>query len=170
MGAVYRAIRDDRVFDKQVAVKVLHVGRETPEALARFRQERQILANLEHPNIARLIDGGDTDTGQPYIVLEYVEGEPISTYCTGVNLPRESRLVLFLRVCEAVEYAHRHLVVHRDLKPANILVTANGEPKLLDFGIAKLLDPAADRTATMFQALTPQYASPEQVRGVPFRL
>ena len=165
MGAVYRAVRDDSVFDKQVAIKVLHVGLESTEALARFRQERQILANLEHPNIARLIDGGDTADGRPYIVLEYVDGEPISKYCARHKLSPEAQLELFLHVCEAVEYAHRNLVVHRDLKPANILVTADGKVKLLDFGIAKLLDPALDRTATMFQALTPQYASPEQVRG-----
>jgi tetratricopeptide (TPR) repeat protein len=165
MGAVYRAARDDQSFDKQVAVKFLAVGTETPEALLRFRQERQILANLEHPNIARLIDGGDTEDGRPYIVLEYVQGEPITTYCRRRNLPPRARLDLFLRVCAAVEYAHRSLVIHRDLKPGNILVTGDGEPKLLDFGIAKLLNPAGDGTATMFQAMTPQYASPEQVTG-----
>jgi hypothetical protein len=165
MGAVYRAVRDDRAFDKQVAIKVLHIGMETPESLARFRLERQILAKLEHPNIARLIDGGDTEDGQPYIVLEYVDGEPISRYCVRRNLTAEARLELFLKVCAAVEYAHRSLIVHRDLKPGNILVTPDGQPKLLDFGIAKLIDPELDRTATMFQAMTPEYASPEQVRG-----
>jgi tetratricopeptide (TPR) repeat protein/tRNA A-37 threonylcarbamoyl transferase component Bud32 len=165
MGAVYRAVRDDQAYEKQVAIKVLQIGRETAEGVARFRQERQILANLDHPNIARLIDGGDTSDGQPYIVLEYVDGEPISRYCSRHDLPPEARLALFLRVCEAVEYAHRSLVVHRDLKPGNILVTPDGSPKLLDFGIAKLLDPALDYTATMVQAMTPQYASPEQLRG-----
>src|SRR5262249_43409842 len=165
MGAVYRATRDDKSFEKQVAVKILRVGTETPEALVRFRQERQILASLEHPNIARLIDGGDTADGQPYIVLEYVDGEPITEYCVRRNLPPRARLDLFLRVCTAVEYAHRSLIIHRDLKPGNILVTADGEPKLLDFGIAKLLNPAGDGTATMFQAMTPQYASPEQITG-----
>jgi hypothetical protein len=165
MGAVYRAVRDDGAFDKEVAIKVLHLGMETPAAVERFRQERQILAGLEHPNIARLVDGGETPTGLPYIVLEYVEGEPITEYCARQNLSREQRLRLFLRVCEAVEYAHRNLIVHRDLKPGNILAMPDGTPKLLDFGIAKLLDTEAQRTITMYQALTPDYASPEQVRG-----
>jgi eukaryotic-like serine/threonine-protein kinase len=165
MGAVYLAVRDDQVFDKQVAIKVLHLGMETPATLERFRQERQILAGLEHPNIARLIDGGETPTGLSYIVLEYVEGEPITQYCDGRNLSREERLRLFLRVCAAVEHAHHNLVVHRDLKPGNILVTADGASKLLDFGIAKLLDSEGQRTITIVQAMTPDYASPEQVHG-----
>ncbi len=165
MGVVYKAIRDNRAFEKAVAVKVLHLGLETPAMLERFRQERQILAGLEHPNIARLIDGGTTSAGLPYIVLEYVEGVPLTQYCEREKLPREQRLHLFLKVCDAVEYAHRKLVVHRDLKPVNILVTADGTPKLLDFGIAKLLDNSSEQTATLLQALTPDYASPEQLRG-----
>ena len=164
MGAVYRAVRDDGAFDKVVAIKVLHLGMETPSAMDSFRRERKILAGLEHPHIARLLDGGEAG-GLPYIVLEYVEGEPITEYFAGRDISQEDRLRLFLRVCEAVEYAHRNLVVHRDLKPANILVTADGTPKLLDFGIARLLDADAGRTATIFQAMTPAYASPEQVRG-----
>jgi eukaryotic-like serine/threonine-protein kinase len=167
MGAVYRALRDDQTFEMQVAIKVLHLGMETSAGLQRFRQERQILAGLEHPNIARLIDGGETASGVPYIVIEYVEGQPITHHCASRNLSRTLRLRLFLRVCEAVEYAHRHLIVHRDLKPANILVTAEGQPKLLDFGIAKLLDANTSRTQTGLIALTPDYASPEQVRGLP---
>ena len=165
MGTVFSAVRDDLVFDKQVALKVLHLGMDSPASLDRFRQERQILATLEHPYIARLIDGGETASGLPYIVLEYVEGLPITEYCTHRQLNRDQRLALFLKVCEAVEYAHRNLIVHRDLKPANILVTEDGTPKLLDFGIAKLIDNNTQRTMTMFQALTPDYASPEQVRG-----
>ncbi len=166
MGAVFKAIRDDQVYQKQVAIKVIHVGLESPEVLQRFRQERQILAALEHPNITRLLDGGETDEGLPYIVLEYLEGEPITTYCQSRKLSSEARLRLFLQVCGAVQYAHRNLIVHRDLKPANILVTRDGTPKLLDFGIARLLDTNAARTVTAFQALTPDYASPEQVRGL----
>ncbi len=165
MGTVFSAERDDLTFDKQVALKVLHLGMDSPASLDRFRQERQILASLEHPYIARLIDGGETAAGLPYIVLEQVDGIPITEYCTRHELSRESRLTLFLKVCEAVEYAHRNLIVHRDLKPANILVTVDGTPKLLDFGIAKLIDANAQRTMTVFQALTPDYASPEQVRG-----
>jgi hypothetical protein len=164
MGDVYEAVRDDD-FHKRVALKIVRYGLNSEYANRRFQQERQVLAGLEHPNIARLLDGGEAQWGEPYLVLEYVEGVPIDRFCDGK--PRATVLRLFLKVCDAVEYAHRNLVVHRDLKPANILVTADGEPKLLDFGIAKLIDAGADVTQTGFSALTPQYASPEQVRGEP---
>jgi hypothetical protein len=167
MGAVYQAVRDDRAFDKQVAIKVLQLGFDSAPARERFRQERSILAGLEHPNIAQLLDGGETETGVSYIVMEYVDGEPIVDYCVRRKLPRAARLHLFLQVCSAVHLAHQKLVVHRDLKPGNILVTREGVPKLLDFGIAKLLEPSALQTMTGFLALTPQYASPEQIRGEP---
>jgi len=171
MGSVYLAERDDDQYRKQVAIKVVKRGMDTEEVLRRFRHERQILAGLEHPYIARLIDGGTTPDGRPFFVMEKVEGEPINVYCTSHKLDVEARLRLFLRVCEAVSHAHGALVVHRDLKPGNILVTAEGVPKLLDFGVAKLLDPESDPglTATSHGggALTPEYASPEQVRGLP---
>ncbi len=163
MGAVYKGIRDDNVFDRQVAIKVLQL--DTPASRERFRQERQILASLEHPNIAQLLDAGESETGPSYIVLEFVDGENIIAHCESHKLDQEQRLRLFLQVCAAVQFAHQHLVVHRDLKPFNIFVTKEGVPKLLDFGIAKLLDPTGDRTLTNFYALTPKYASPEQVRG-----
>ncbi len=162
MGEVYEAVRDDD-FHMRVAIKIVRYGLESDFANRRFQQERQLLAGLEHPNIARLLDGGEAEMGRPYLVLEYVEGLPINRYCEG--MPRDAVLRLFLKVCEAVEFAHRNLVIHRDLKPANILVTAAGEPKLLDFGIARLLNSVGDATQTGFSALTPQYASPEQVRG-----
>jgi tetratricopeptide (TPR) repeat protein/tRNA A-37 threonylcarbamoyl transferase component Bud32 len=165
MGAVYRAVRDDGVYTKEVAVKVLQLGLDSDHARERFRQERQILAGLEHPSIARLIDGGESESGLPYLVLEFVDGQDILAYCVERRLGTEARLRLFVQVCAAVHHAHQALVVHRDLKPANILVTEAGEVKLLDFGIAKLLDPDVARTATALVALTPQYASPEQVRG-----
>ena len=165
MGAVYSALRDDQAFEKQVAIKVLHHSLDTPAARARFAQERRILASLDHPHIARLIDGGETPAGLSFIVLEYVDGLDILEYATRHQLSREARLRLFLRVCQAVQFAHQNLVVHRDLKPGNILIARDGTPKLLDFGISKLLDPDALQTATALQALTPQYASPEQVRG-----
>jgi tRNA A-37 threonylcarbamoyl transferase component Bud32/tetratricopeptide (TPR) repeat protein len=164
MGAVYEGVRVDD-FQKRVALKVIKQGLDSAYARVRFQQERQVLASLEHPNIARLLDGGETADGSPYLVLEFVEGEPITHYCERVQATREQRLRLFLEVCEAVGYAHRNLIVHRDIKPANILVTPDGQPKLLDFGIAKLIDANLDQTATMVQALTPSYASPEQVRG-----
>lgn len=170
MGAVYLATRADDQYRKQVAIKVVKRGMDSDEVLGRFRHERQILAGLEHPHIARLIDGGTTPDGRPYFVMERVQGQPIDAYCREHNLGVESRLRLFLRVCEAVSYAHRALVVHRDLKPGNILVNAEGVPKLLDFGVAKLLSPGADPglTSTGFRTgpLTPEYASPEQVRGL----
>jgi eukaryotic-like serine/threonine-protein kinase len=170
MGSVYRAARADEQYQKQVAIKIVKHGFDTPFALARFRAERQILANLEHPNIARLLDGGTTENGLPYVVMELVEGKPIDEYCNTHRLSVEERLRLFRTVCLAVQYAHQHLVVHRDLKPGNILVTADGTPKLLDFGIAKILDTGsfpggAEATVTFMRMLTPEYASPEQIRG-----
>jgi serine/threonine-protein kinase len=169
MGAVYLAERADAEYEKKVAVKLIKRGLDTDEIISRFRNERQILANLEHPNIARLLDGGATDDGLPFLVMEYVEGLPLTEFCEEKNLDLETRLKLFLEVCAAVQHAHRNLIVHRDLKPSNILVSEDKTPKLLDFGIAKLLTPTADfatgRTATNFNVMTPEYASPEQVRG-----
>jgi serine/threonine protein kinase len=170
MGAVYRGGRDDDEYRKQVAIKLVKRGMDTDSLLRRFRYERQILASLEHPHIARLLDGGTTDDGLPYLVMEYIGGQPITKYCDAISLTIPERLRLFLKVCEAVGYAHQNLVVHRDLKPGNILVTGDGAPKLLDFGIAKLLtaDPESDdtpNTATSVHLMTPDYASPEQVRG-----
>ncbi|MFN0112043.1 MAG: protein kinase domain-containing protein [Blastocatellia bacterium] len=170
MGAVYLAERADREFKQRVALKIIKRGMDTDEIIARFRHERQILAALDHPNIARLLDGGTTADGLPYFVMEHVEGEPLDGYCASHNLSLRERLELFRTVCGAVHYAHQNLVVHRDLKPANILVTAEGAPKLLDFGIAKVLNPAlmSDTlmpTATSARPMTPAYASPEQVRG-----
>jgi tetratricopeptide (TPR) repeat protein len=171
MGAVYLGIRDDDQYQKQVAIKLLKRGMDTDFMLNRFRQERQILANLEHPFIARLIDGGATEDGLPYFVMEYVDGVPITKYCEGKNLSIPERVRLFRLVCEAVQHAHQNLVVHRDIKPSNILTTREGIPKLLDFGIAKVLDPgvASEVTFTQreFRMLTPDYASPEQVKGLP---
>lgn len=169
MGAVYLAERDDAQYRKTVAVKLIKREMLTGDTLRRFHNERQILANLEHPNIAHLIDGGATDDGIPYLVMEYVEGLPMDEYCDSRRLSIEERLKLFRIVCSAVHFAHQHLVIHRDLKPSNILVDAQGVPKLLDFGIAKLLQPAQplqenDQTATGFHAMTPAYASPEQIR------
>jgi serine/threonine protein kinase len=172
MGTVYRAARDDDAFQKTVALKLVRGGAASTEyALRRFRQERQILARLQHANIATILDGGATEGGQPYLVMEHVDGRPITTYCDEQGLGTRDRLALFVQVCAAVQYAHQNLVVHRDIKPDNVLVTNDGAPKLLDFGIAKLLaagvDPDAAPTATMLPALTPQYASPEHVRGEP---
>ena len=141
MGEVYRARRVDAEYDKEVAIKLVPAGYQAEFVLQRLRTERQILATLEHPNIARLIDGGASAQGIPYLVMELVEGIPIDQYCAG--LPLEKRLDLFREACGAVSYAHQRLVVHRDLKPSNILVTADGHVKLLDFGIAKLLRPSA---------------------------
>lgn len=170
MGTVYRAERADDVYDKVVAVKVLRAGQSSPEAMMRFRAERRILADLEHPNIARLLDGGEHD-GVLYLAMEHVEGESIDTYAAQHALDLEARLRLVLAVCDAVRIAHQNLVVHRDLKPSNVLVTRDGRPKLLDFGIAKLLDPGAretDLAATVGSGpLTPAYASPEQLEGRP---
>ena len=165
MGIVYEAVRDDAEFHKRVAIKLVHLDIDDSAGIDRFRSERQILAELEHPNIARLLDGGTTDEGVPYLVMEYVDGEPIDRFVSQRKLSRTDRLTLFLRVCDAVQYAHRHLIVHRDLKPGNILVTADGVPKLLDFGIAKLLSSDPRPAATTIYALTPEFASPEQVLG-----
>ncbi|MEK6407385.1 MAG: serine/threonine-protein kinase [Acidobacteriota bacterium] len=170
MGVVYLAVRADDEYHRQVAIKLAWPGHESSQMLRRFRQERQILANLDHPNIARLLDGGSTEDGLPYVVMEYIAGAPITDYCDEHKLNVTERLTLFLTVCAAAAYAHRNLVIHRDLKPSNILVAANATPKLLDFGIAKLLTPddQADLTAltgTGLRMMTPDYASPEQVRG-----
>ncbi len=169
MGSVFLAERHDAEFRKTVAVKVVRFGLESEAGVRRFRTERQILANLEHPNIARLIDGGTTDEGLPYLVMEHVDGEPITTYCDRRLLKLPERLELFGTVCDAVQHAHRNLVVHRDLKAGNILVTDDGVPKLLDFGIAKLLEAEGGlaHTVTMTRVLTPDYASPEQLAGRP---
>ena len=168
MGTVYKAVREDE-FRMTVAIKLLHFDARAEAEQRRFRQERQILAELAHPHIARLIDGGATPQGVPYIVMEYVEGLPLTDYCQQQRLTLAEKLRLFRKICDAVQYAHQKLIVHRDIKPGNILVTAEGVPKLLDFGIAKLLapDPASGmaETATALQRMTPDYASPEQVRG-----
>ncbi len=169
MGDVYEAERDDDQFKQQVAIKIIKRGMDTEFVRERFLRERQILASLDHPHIARLFDGGATDDGRPYFVMEFVDGEPITTYCRRRGPSIEEKLKLFRDVCSAVQHAHQNLVVHRDLKPSNILVTADGTPKLLDFGIAKLLSPdpgeAVTRTETSVRLMTPEYASPEQVRG-----
>lgn len=171
MGAVYCGVRDDDQYRKQVAIKLVRRGMDTDSLLRRFRHERQILASLDHPHIARLLDGGTTDDGVPYLVMEHIEGEPITSYCERKTLSIPERLKLFLKVCAAVAYAHQNLVVHRDLKPGNVLVTDAGAPTLLDFGIAKLLSgehaDAAPKTITALHLMTPDYASPEQVRGLP---
>ena len=171
MGTVYLAVRADDHYRQQVAIKLVNRGMDTDVILRRFVMERQILADLEHPNIARLLDGGATDDGLPYFVMEYIEGQPITHYCDARRLSIAARLELFREVCAAVQYAHQHLVVHRDIKPGNIAVTAEGVPKLLDFGIAKLLSPnwateTDDATASMLVMMTPDYASPEQLRGL----
>ena len=165
MGRVFLAERADGEFEQRVAIKLINDG--TPGVLRRFIEERRILALLEHPGIARLVDGGLTSGGLPYIAMELVDGEPIDRYCDTHDLSVDQRLELFARVCEAVAYAHGRLVIHRDLKPSNILVTASGQVKLLDFGIAKMVTDVqvTSRTGTAFQALTPEYAAPEQVRG-----
>ena len=169
MGTVYLARREDEQYQRDVAVKILRSGLASSGAVHRFLAERQILARLEHPNIARLYDGGSTEDSRPYLVMELVEGLPVDEYCDRNRLTVEQRLDLFRRICAAVQYAHQNLLVHRDLKPANVLVTREGEPKLLDFGIAKRLaeetagDPDATRTG--LRMLTPSYASPEQVTG-----
>ena len=167
MGEVYRAMRADGQYDKQVAIKLVRGGFDTSFVLERFRHERQILASLDHPNIARLHDGGTTEDGIPYLVMELIEGTPIDQYCDAHDLDIPERLKLFNQVCAAVQYAHQRLVIHRDIKPGNILVTTEGIPKLLDFGIAKILDPLAGAETTMVRPMTPEYASPEQIRGEP---
>jgi eukaryotic-like serine/threonine-protein kinase len=170
MGAVYKAVRADEHFEKRVAIKLIKRGFDTDDIIKRFRHERQILAALDHPNITRLLDGGATEDGRPYLVMDFVEGSPLTKYCEKAQLSLNDRLKLFLEVCSAVTYAHQNLVVHRDIKPSNILVTGESVPKLLDFGIAKLIVPnnasqTLGKSAT--QMMTPEYASPEQVLGQP---
>jgi serine/threonine-protein kinase len=166
---VYLAERDDGQFAQRVALKVLRPGHDSEIDQGRFRAERQILASLSHPSIARLFDGGVTEEGLPYLVMELIEGEPIDVYCRSRAVPAESRIAMFMTVCDATQYAHRNLIVHRDLKPSNIMVTSDGQVKLLDFGLAKLLDAPGDHASgalTSRQWMTPEYAAPEQVRGV----
>lgn len=170
MGRVYRAERDDGQFEQQVAVKVLRRARSTQDLERRFLAERQILAGLQHPRIARLLDGGVTDEGRPYFVMEFVEGQTLTDYCDQQRLGIDERLELFLQACEAVEYAHSRLVVHRDLKPSNVLVGGDGGVKLVDFGIARLVDHSGheletDRTVADSRAMTPEFAAPEQLVG-----
>jgi len=169
MGMVYQAVRVDDLYRKLVALKVVRRGLYSRDAMRRFETERGILAHLEHPNIAKLLDGGTTPDGQPWFVMDFIAGTPIDEHCESTRLPVDERLRLFLTVCSAVQYAHRNFVVHRDIKPRNILVTAEGDIRLLDFGIAKLLDPDAESPAetTSVQMMTPEYASPEQLFGQP---
>ena len=172
MGDVFEAVRDDDQYHAEVAIKLMRADVRSTLTEQRFRFERQILAGLDHRNIARLLDGGTTEGGVPYVVMELVAGKPIDAWCDERKLGVRDRVQVFLQVCAAVSYAHQHLIVHRDLKPNNILVTADGSVKLLDFGIAKLLETdartdvvAADATATTLRAMTLDYASPEQVSG-----
>ena len=172
MGTVYLAERADDQFRKRVALKVVRPELFNEQALRRFQNERQTLAVLDHPNIIKLFDGGTTEERVPYLVTEYVEGLPIDKYCSSAGLSVRQRLELFLDLLAAVHYAHQHLVVHRDLKPGNILVTPAGVPKLLDFGIAKLLQPEYSAQSMGFtrsdmQPMTPNFASPEQIMGLP---
>jgi serine/threonine protein kinase len=170
MGAVYRALRADGQYQQQVALKIVREELGAEFTTNRFRNERQILASLNHPNIARILDGGATAEGLPYFVMELVEGQRIDEYCQAHQLPVSERLDLFLQICSAVRYAHQHLIIHRDIKPGNILVTSEGVPKLLDFGIAKILESSdtaiqPQQTISLVRLLTPEYASPEQVKG-----
>jgi len=165
MGEVFSAYRSDGQFEQKVAIKLVRTGADSAAVLQRFRNERQILAGLDHPNIARLLDGGTNDDGVPFLVMELVVGSPIDTYCDAHKLSIARRLELFRQVCLAVQFAHQHLVIHRDIKPGNILVTEDGTPKLLDFGIAKLVDDSGQVAATLMPSFTPDYASPEQLRG-----
>lgn len=167
MGVVFEAARTDGAFEQRVAVKLVNRHFFTDELIRRFVKERQILARLEHPNIVRLLDGGVSEDRTPYYVMEFVEGVPVDIYCRENNLDTNAKLEIFTQICQAVAYAHRQLVVHRDLKPSNILITKTGEVKLLDFGIAKILDANAEdaQTQTQNAPLTPAYASPEQIKG-----
>ncbi|MGI8786569.1 MAG: protein kinase domain-containing protein [Pyrinomonadaceae bacterium] len=171
MGAVFLAERSDGEFSQQVAIKIIRQAIAESEIISRFKRERQILASLNHPNIAKLLDGGVSGDGLPFLAMEFIEGEAITKFAARENLNLEERLKLFLKVCAAVAYAHRNLIVHRDIKPSNIFVAKDGEPKLLDFGLAKLLDENlsgdAAQTQTAFRALTPAYASPEQLKNEP---
>ncbi len=169
MGVVYLAGREDEQFKKRVAIKLVKRGLDSEDVLRRFRNERQILASLHHPNIAQLLDGGTSEEGLPYFVMEYIEGLPLLQYCEETRLSTEERLDLFKTICSAVQHAHQNLVIHRDLKPNNILVTHEREVKLLDFGVAKFLNPELggdlNQTQTQFRVMTPEYASPEQIKG-----
>jgi len=170
MGAVYLAERTDGEFRQRVAVKLIKRGMDSDYIIRRFRHERQILASFEHPYIARLLDGGTTDDGIPYFVMEYIEGDTLYNYCDAKHLETRDRLKVFQKVCSAIEYAHEKQIIHRDIKPSNILIRRDGSPKLLDFGIAKILDPdliheSINPTASMLRMMTPEYASPEQVLG-----
>jgi serine/threonine protein kinase len=172
MGAVYRAIRADGQYKQQVALKIVRSELGAEFTATRFKNERQILATLNHPNIARILDGGTTAEGMPYFVMDLVEGQRLDEYCDAQKLATNRRLGLFLQVCSAVQYAHQRLIIHRDIKPGNILVTAEGVPKLLDFGIAKILESNENtdqpkQTISLIRLLTPEYASPEQVKGEP---
>jgi eukaryotic-like serine/threonine-protein kinase len=174
MSEVYKGIRDDDEYHKEVAVKVLRRGYDTKSLLKRFKVETQILATLDHPNIARLLDAGSTSEGLPYLVMDYIQGRPIDEYCRHHKLGLRARLDLFRQLCGAVQYVHQHLMVHGDLKCSNVMVSEQGTVKLLDFGIARLLNPTAtplrniaDQKLTQLLALTPEYASPEQIRGGP---
>jgi len=174
MGEVYRAFRADDQYKKVVALKFVRAGQYSSEVFSRFKNERQILAGLDHPNLAKLLDGGSSEEGMPYLVMELIDGRPITEYCDQHELSTRERLSLFLQVCAAVHYAHQRLIIHRDIKPGNILVTAEGIPKLLDFGIAKIVEsgPESDMPATLtgFRVLTPRYASPEQIQGEPMTI
>lgn len=167
MGTVYEAFRETENFKQHVALKVIRHGMDNEVILKRFRAEQQILASLDHPNIGRFLDGGKTFDGLPFYAMEFIQGLPIDEFCQQKKLTNEEKVKLFRKVCSAVSYAHTNLIVHRDLKPSNIIVTANGTPKLLDFGIAKVLDVNSTEagTATQLGMMTPQYASPEQIRG-----
>jgi eukaryotic-like serine/threonine-protein kinase len=170
MGAVYLAERADGEFQQRVAIKLIKRGMDSDFIIRRFRHERQILASFEHPFIARLLDGGTTDDSIPYFVMEFVEGETLYNYADSKRLSIQDRLKLFQKVCSAIDYAHEKKIIHRDIKPSNILINKSGSPKLLDFGIAKILDPnliheSINPTASMLRMMTPDYASPEQVQG-----
>jgi len=170
MGIVFKGNRDDKEFDQKVAIKILKQGLSSEYLLKRFQNERQTLANLQHPNIARLYNGGKTSEGLPYLIMEFIDGDPITEYCDKNNLSVEERLKLFIIVCNAVQYAHQNLIIHRDIKPENILVNKEGNTKLLDFGVSKLLDNENSEnqeilTKTGMWHLTPEYASPEQIKG-----
>ncbi len=171
MGTVYLGNRIDGIFEQKVAVKLIKLGLDSDDTIFRFRRERQILAGLSHPNIAHLIDGGVTKTGSPYLIMDYVEGLSLKDYCDAHKLSLKARLKLFIRICSAISYAHQNLVIHRDIKPSNILITPDGLPKLLDFGIAKLIESDENELnggqTLIARAMTPEYASPEQILGKP---
>ncbi|MEJ2617429.1 MAG: serine/threonine-protein kinase [Ignavibacteriaceae bacterium] len=168
MAVVYSAVRIDEHFTRRVAIKFIKRGMDTEEIIKRFKIEQQTLAGLNHPYIAKIIDGGTTESGLPYFVMELIEGEPIDKYCRNKNLSVIEKLKLFQKVCSAIQYAHQNLIIHRDIKPGNIFVTSDGTPKLLDFRIAKLLnisDAQTNLTRTGFRVMTLEYASPEQLKG-----